>query len=342
MNKKLKDIICICCGSTENIYSNFIEKCLQCMLCGHKWKQNTNVNYSYQKNRLPLLRKTEIQKKIKERYNFINKTSSFKKVLEIGCASGELLKYIKNQNPETFCIGIEPSLDGKERQDGLIIKNIYFDTFKTRKKFDLILAFHVFEHVYEIKSFLNKIIRLMAPNALLCIEVPYKTGNSNIFIDPNDEHFHQFSFASFIILVEKLGLRLEKLESGVFESGIYNDSFRVLLKLDNRIKNINEYKEKLNSRIPNPIILYGIGGDFKGYIEEFIDWDKVAYCIDKDENKHKGKIKGRFIKNPVSAIKDKNKILICSYHYGIEMYNYLISLGINKNRIIQFQEIIQN
>ena len=197
------------------------------------------------------------------------------------------------------------------------------------------------EHIYGIKSFLRKVKQMMTPNSSLIIEVPYKTGNINLIIDPNAEHIHQFTITSFLIFIEQLGFRPEKFESGVFESKIYNDCFRVLLKLENRVGSINEYKEKLNSKLPNPVILCGVGGDFQGYIEKFIDWDKVAYCIDNDEDKQKNKIRGCDIKPPASAIKDKNKILICSYHYGIEMFDYLVSLGINENRIIHFEDIIQ-
>ena len=122
MNKQLKDVSCVCCNSIRDICENDLDKYFQCMICGHKWMQNIEVDYYQKNNRLPLSRHYDIEKKNKERFQFINNFVSLKKVLEIGCAGGELLEYIKNHNPKALCIGIEPSLDGKKIIDGKPVK----------------------------------------------------------------------------------------------------------------------------------------------------------------------------------------------------------------------------
>ena len=340
MNNSLSKTNCICCNSTDiEIYDKPIEY-FHCQVCEHKWKLYNCTDYNIQKNRNSISRFEETDNKIKERYDFLKNYVLFNNVLEIGCADGIFLKYISDLNPDARCIGVEPSLDGRERIKNVTIENLDFNSFSTSEKFDTILAFHVIEHVLNPRIFIEKIKSILSNNGSLVIEAPYKTGNRNVMIDPNTEHIHQFTVSSFMIIAERLGFKIDKFQGDVFESSIYNDCFRIILKRDNRINDVESYILNINAKISDPIIIYGLGEDFHGYIENYIDWNNVVYCIDNNLEKQKNKIRGLDIKDPRSAIENEYNILICSYYYGLEIANYLISIGINKSRIIHFEDII--
>ncbi|MDO9464798.1 MAG: class I SAM-dependent methyltransferase [bacterium] len=99
-----------------------------------------------------------------------------KNVLDIGCYDGAFLSLIKHRNNNFY--GIEASDYGVKEciKKRINIKQIFFDD-KTKipfedNFFDLIIAGEIIEHIYDTDFFLDEILRLLKPNAMLIISTP--------------------------------------------------------------------------------------------------------------------------------------------------------------------------
>ena len=98
------------------------------------------VNNIYQ-----LIRKHNVSRK----FQMIKRVSSGKNILDIGCGTGDLLKYFKEKEWNSF--GIEPDVDARKiaLQKGLnVYKEEYLKQF-SENQFDVITLWHVLEHVYD-------------------------------------------------------------------------------------------------------------------------------------------------------------------------------------------------
>jgi 2-polyprenyl-3-methyl-5-hydroxy-6-metoxy-1,4-benzoquinol methylase len=92
------------------------------------------------------------------------------KMLDVGCANGAMLDYAKQLGAVTF--GLEYSranLDELNRKQ----HNAYSDWSQVQERFDIIVAFDVVEHIYDLDSFLNCCLSHLSDDGLLV----FLTGN---------------------------------------------------------------------------------------------------------------------------------------------------------------------
>lgn len=91
-------------------------------------------------------------------------------VLDIGCNTGELLDFARHLGCETS--GVEFSLASREilRRKG---HKIYSLPEETRERYDIITAFDVVEHLYDVPAFLSGCINKLAGNGRIVV----MTGN---------------------------------------------------------------------------------------------------------------------------------------------------------------------
>lgn len=94
------------------------------------------------------------------------------KVLEIGCATGDLLNILK---PE-FGVGIDISSKmieiAKKKYPSLNFINSSYEDFKTNDKFDYIILSNLLEHIYDINKLFQKINSFCNPDAKIIITTP--------------------------------------------------------------------------------------------------------------------------------------------------------------------------
>jgi 2-polyprenyl-3-methyl-5-hydroxy-6-metoxy-1,4-benzoquinol methylase len=86
------------------------------------------------------------------------------KMLDIGCANGAMLDYAKQQGAITS--GLEYSranLDELKRKQ----HNAYSDWSQVQERFDIITAFDVVEHLYDLESFFDSCINHLSDDGLL-------------------------------------------------------------------------------------------------------------------------------------------------------------------------------
>ena len=137
----------------------------------------TKINQSdidYYKNRI---------KFIKHNYNY----KSLKSVLEIGPGDGVFLREIDKL--KKFFYDLNPSVNRNLKK-----KFTFININKTKKKFDLICASHVLEHVLNPYLFLKNIKNHLSKNGVIFLEVP----DFSYFSEPEKvegfiyEHLHYF------------------------------------------------------------------------------------------------------------------------------------------------------
>lgn len=102
----------------------------------------------------------------------INKRNIF--LLEIGSGSGGLLNKLAKKDINV--IGLEPSKNfcryAENKYKNIFIHNIGFEYFNTQKRFDIIIALDIIEHVASPYLFMLKINKLLKKNGILIIGTP--------------------------------------------------------------------------------------------------------------------------------------------------------------------------
>ena len=143
---------------------------------------NNYISHSDDSNSLlekiyQLVKKYTLNKKVQLINTYTNQE---KKLLDIGCGTGEFLIHAKNKNWKT--VGVE--LNDQARQKA---SNKKIDTFKSlenlnNQKFDVITLWHVLEHLPNLEDQILKIKSLLEKNGTLIIAVPnYKSYDAKYY-----------------------------------------------------------------------------------------------------------------------------------------------------------------
>jgi len=111
---------------------------------------------------------------LSKKYRLIKKLSKGKEILDIGCGTGHFLGYMKEKKYET--LGVEVDKDareyGKNKFQLEVLPTDKFLDGSIDKKFSTITLWHVLEHIYEPKKYLDIIKDLMNPDSHLVVALP--------------------------------------------------------------------------------------------------------------------------------------------------------------------------
>lgn len=142
-------------------------------------------------------------------------------ILDVGCAYGYGLKYLKEQIPNSMLFGIESSPDGikimQTREVGATLISKDFDSDwenEYENQMDLIILRHVFEHVLNPIESLCKLRKALKPNGLAYFAVPDMVNIRTTLRDYNywweyifrSVHTYYYSKNTFIKTLELGGL----------------------------------------------------------------------------------------------------------------------------------------
>lgn len=134
-------------------------------------------------------------------------------VLEIGCAPGRLLYWLKWAADFKHIVGVTTDDYSAVRSigcfDGELISNLFpvATTLQPEKSFDLIIALDVFEHVLDSRGFLKECFRLLRNNGQLILMLPLADDlplDSRFFNPP--EHIFIHSRRHMAQLIEDAGM----------------------------------------------------------------------------------------------------------------------------------------
>jgi len=110
---------------------------------------------------------------LSRKYKLISQHARGTRILDIGCATGEFLHFMKTKGWETR--GIEP--DEAARKQAVLNYQLEVDNEKhlqslDSESFDVITMWHVLEHVSDLQLRMKDLNRLLKPGGLLVIAVP--------------------------------------------------------------------------------------------------------------------------------------------------------------------------
>jgi len=136
-------------------------------------------------------------------------------LLEVGAGSGALLKCLKSHVKDLE--GIEPNKAFCEyaKETNIKLYATDLDSFLTQKRYDVIIALDVIEHVPSGHAFLEKLYALLKPNGVAIIGTPCIDSFAAIIFRKfwwhiRPMHLFYFSTKAFQKLARKIGFNLGK------------------------------------------------------------------------------------------------------------------------------------
>ncbi len=108
---------------------------------------------------------------IRNKYQLITKHAQSKSILDYGCGTGDVLKFLHDKGWETT--GIEPDSDALQIATNKGI-NAYtsLDEIPKKQKYSVITLWHVLEHVSELRPTLKALKKKITEDGTLIIAVP--------------------------------------------------------------------------------------------------------------------------------------------------------------------------
>ena len=169
-----------------------------------------------------IIRNIAIRKKVKLIDTF---SDSSKKLLDIGCGTGDFLQEAKNKGWNVK--GIEPNKDARALANSKT-NNQVFDAeellnFK-KNSFDIITLWHVLEHLPKLDEQLDIFKKLLRPNGALIIAVPnHKSFDASYYKSfwaayDVPRHLWHFSQASIKSLFQRRKMKVIKILPMKFDS----------------------------------------------------------------------------------------------------------------------------
>ena len=160
-NKKLKIFECITCGlvylsSTKHIKKSHYEN------SGMHNGKKPNVKNWLKENQPDDLR----------RYKFLKKIITNKKILDFGCGAGGFIELALKSAKQVNGIELDKAVQDSFFKRNLKVYTNYKDALQSLKKWDVITAFHVVEHLSDPIKEISKLSKLLNKNGKIFIEVP--------------------------------------------------------------------------------------------------------------------------------------------------------------------------
>jgi 2-polyprenyl-3-methyl-5-hydroxy-6-metoxy-1,4-benzoquinol methylase len=110
---------------------------------------------------------------LKRKLTLVNSlVTDSKKILDIGCGTGDFLSICKNNSWTT--IGVEPNKKARNisQTKNLVIKEKIDDIIQLNEKFNVITLWHVLEHVPNLTEYIQQLQNLLKDDGTLLIAVP--------------------------------------------------------------------------------------------------------------------------------------------------------------------------
>jgi len=137
-------------------------------------------------------------------------------VLDIGCATGALLEYLRTQGWHVTGVEISPSGEYARNERGLDVRSsVLEETGFSDNSFDCVLASHLIEHLNDPRLFLTEVHRILKKDGQFFITTPDISGfqarlygskwRSAIF-----DHLYLFSTRTLIKMLKDTGFKVTR------------------------------------------------------------------------------------------------------------------------------------
>lgn len=234
-NNKLFDNYMICSDHSVSGESFALVKCQECNLVftnprpeeanlsnyyksdqyiSHTDKGNSLINIIYK-----LVRQYTLEKKV----SLIEKYNQGKGVLlDFGCGTGDFLKKAKDKDWQAF--GYEPDKDARaiaqEKNSSAILEKLK----DVPDNIDVITAWHVIEHVSDLKATVRSLVKKLKTGGYLIVAVPNHLSFDSGYYKEHwaaydvPRHLYHFDAKSISYFIKKLNLKLVNKLPMIFDS----------------------------------------------------------------------------------------------------------------------------
>jgi len=154
-----------------------------------------------------------------EKFLFSRASQEPPSVLDIGCATGALLDYLRSRGWRVTGVEISPAAQYAQKERSLDVRNLPLEECGfPDNSFDIVLASHLIEHLNAPRSFLTETHRVLKDGGRVFITTPNISGfqaclfghrwRSAIF-----DHLYLFSVRTLTNLLKSAGFKIEKVST---------------------------------------------------------------------------------------------------------------------------------
>lgn len=290
---------------------------------------------------------------------FLQRTSPYGTMVEIGCSTGEFLSAL--DLPEWDKYGIEPSATAAAIANAAGIKIIQqpIDNIELKaSEFDAVAAFSVLEHLSDLPEIIAAISKTLKPGGLLLFEIP-----DSLQAEPQlaeffgYEHLWHFTATSIAEFVSNYGLNIIRFDETVTDARLRavavkddssNDhgalgvtgnssSLQEVIEryLERRIALIKDIGKRIDEFLQDlppqeNFAIYGAGIHTLHLFEHFHDLKNASYIIDSNSKRWGGTVGGIpiiSVDNATETQKLVKKVIISSNAFEREIFDSLVSSG---------------
>ncbi len=312
---------CVVCNSMSlDHLTTAVGERAYCRTCFHGWR-TTIKPFSYAATAMCSLGTSDDRLRAQVAF-FAPFAPQGARMLEIGCATGELAAMVRaEQKPDSY-EAIELSPAGKQAK-------AHLDNLHTRPLgeliaagsitpgFDMILMSHVLEHLEDPGGELRAMRQVLSPGGAMFIELPNLAGHRKLPIDDNRSHLHFFSSTSLARLLANEGLEVIATQTDAWLDARYADSLRVVA----RPYALPHWNPALLSDHPaladqSAIVVWGAGSLTDEMLANFFDPAKIDFFIDRDPVKQGTTLLGRPVKSPADLGVAPRTVLLNSIDFA--------------------------
>lgn len=262
------------------------------------------------------------------------------KIIDIGSGGGGLLRFLKAHGYENVH-GLDPSkasIDclksfGIEGKVGSIFGSV---ADEDQNAYDLVISTAVVEHIYDLNSYVQRLMKYLKPDGYLLINAPaVESFQENILPKPryfNQEHINYFSQISLQNLFAKYGvscvsntIALNEGEKELFYLGkvdgilaspivdeLAENSIRNYLVAWEKQESDTEQKVNRATKTKRKIVIWGGGQYAMQLLKKHPEFaEKVAYIVDGNSMRWGHYIAEKEICSPKRLLQDEENPLIC-------------------------------
>lgn len=139
------------------------------------------------------------------------------RVLEIGCGRGYFLRHVESRSGSQASLGLELNNEAiANKVTSLAVWPITIQELSCEddRKFDLVCAFQVLEHIVDVESFIRSSIKCLSPGGLLLFSTPnpdfVRFANREDAFDLPPHHVNQFTESAYSKIGDYYGLKIHK------------------------------------------------------------------------------------------------------------------------------------
>jgi len=162
--------------------------------------------------------------------------------LDVGCSTGAFLAEAVHAGRDVEGLELSAAAVAEARRRGLAVHRGTTDDFQPARRYALITAFDVIEHLPDPAAFLGRLASWLAPSSLLALtlpdvaSVPARAMGRHWYYYAPPDHVHYFTPATIRALVAAHGFRDVRVEP-----------FRKPLRLDYAVENLVRFNPRLGA-----------------------------------------------------------------------------------------------